>query len=156
MIGGRLRSFLKSVNRKHDLLPPQSQSHKYPDTEKNPHVLVWGSNSQPSSSIVMHARRRCARLASSRLPFPACPGPASPWTFALGHQYLSLGPRRRSPGNNGGGVASASVQALPRAALGARLHRFPLWEEPGAGRTRLSQPGPQRPRPEPPAPGASQ
>lgn len=65
---------------------PQSQPHKYPNTEKNPHVLVWGSNSHPSSSIVMHAPRRCARLAFSRLPFPDCPGPASLWTFALEHQ----------------------------------------------------------------------
>lgn len=94
-----------SENRK----PPQSQPHNYPDTEKNPYVLVWGSNSQPSLSVVMHALRRWARFAFNRLPFPDCPGPASPWTFALGHQYLSLGPCRRSPGNNGGGVAGVSV-----------------------------------------------
>lgn len=129
-----------SVNRKHDA--PQSQPHNYPDTEKNPHVLVWGSNSQPSSLIVMHATGD-----GPALPSTASPSQTAPGRPPGGHSRSDISTCHSGPV----GAARATMAAVwrvspwqvrPRAALGAQLHCFPPWEEPGAARTRLSPEAP--------------
>lgn len=138
-----------SINRKHDPPKPTPQVHRRGEepTRTCPGLQL------PAPLIRSHAPGGDAPASPpAASPSRPRPGPASPWTLA-GTSVPVARPGPRSTGNNGGGVVGACVAGSTPSSTGGSASPLPLREEPGAAGTRQPQLGPQRPRPEPPAPG---